>query len=143
MATFIYKDGDSKQDVTITIDNVKRIDEDSPWIGMDFSVETPDFTYSKSISIDDFELEDLSKTFERFINGEIKNYYTWNHIEDDIEILFLPQEDQVTLKISFGSFNTHFSGFFLDLFGKGEYLRFYTFVKETLEEVQEQNLIKS
>lgn len=118
-------------------------DENSPWIGMDFSIETPEFAYNKSISIDDFELEDLSKTFERFINGEIKNYYTWNHIEDDIEILFLPQEDQVTLKISFGSFNTHFSGFFLDLFGKGEYLRFYTFVKETLKEVQEQNLIKS
>lgn len=110
---------------------------------MDFSIETPEFAYNKSISIDDFELEDLSKTFERFINGEIKNYYTWNHIEDDIEILFLPQEDQVTLKISFGSFNTHFSGFFLDLFEKGEYLRFYTFIKETLEEVQEQNLIKS
>ena len=103
MATFIYKDGDFKQDIIITIDNVKRIDENSPWIGMDFSIETPEFTYSKSISIDDDELEDLLETFEQFINGEIKNYYTWNHIEDDIEILFLPQEDQVTLKISFGS----------------------------------------
>ena len=39
MATFIYKDGDSKQDIIITIDNVKRIDENSPWIGMDFSID--------------------------------------------------------------------------------------------------------
>ncbi len=133
MATFIYKDGDSKQDVTITIDNVKRIDESSPWIGMDFSIEAPDFVYHKPISIDDDELKDLLETFERFINGEIKDYYNWSHIEGDIEILFLPKEDQVTLKISFVSFNTHFSGFFLDLFGKGEYLRFYTFIKETLK----------
>ena len=133
MATFIYKDGDSKQDVTTTIDNVKRIDESSPWIGMDFSIEAPDFVYHKPISIDDDELKDLLETFERFINGEIKDYYNWSHIEGDIEILFLPKEDQVTLKISFVSFNTHFSGFFLDLFGKGEYLRFYTFIKETLK----------
>ena len=47
MATFIYKDGDSKQDIIITIDNVKRIDENSPWIGMDFSIETPEFAYNK------------------------------------------------------------------------------------------------
>ena len=143
MATFIYKDGDTKQDIIITMDNVKRIDENSPWIGMDFSIETPDFAYHKPISIDDDELEDLLETFEQFINGEITDYQNWSHIEGNIEILFLPQEDQATLKISFGSFNTHFSGFFLDLFGKGEYLRFYTFIKETLEEVQEQNLIKS
>ena len=143
MARFIYKDGDTKQDIIITIDNVKRIDENSPWIGMDFSIETPEFAYNKSISIDDDELKDLLETFELFINDEIKDYHNWDHIEDDIEILFLPQEDQVTLKISFGSFNTHFSGFFLDLFEKGEYLRFYTFIKETLEEVQEQNFIRS
>ena len=41
LVTFIYKDGDSKQNIIITIDNVKRIDENSPWIGMDFSIETP------------------------------------------------------------------------------------------------------
>ena len=57
MVTFIYKDGDSKQNIIITIDNVKRIDENSPWIGMDFSIETPDFAYHKPISIDDDELE--------------------------------------------------------------------------------------
>jgi hypothetical protein len=135
MATFIYKDGDSKQDVTITIDNVKRIDEDSPWIGMDFSVETPDFTYSKSISIDDFELEDLSKTFERFINGEIKDYYIWNHIEDDIEILFLPKEDQVTIKVSFVSFCVYSNGFFLDLYSSEEYMRFHAFIKEAVKDI--------
>lgn len=143
MATFIYKDGDSKQDIIITIDNVKRIDENSPWIGMDFSIETPEFAYNKSISIDDDELKDLLETFELFINDEIKGYYNWSHIEGDIEILFLPCEDQITIKISFISFNTHFSGFFLDLYGRDEYMRFYAFIKETLEEVQEQNLIKS
>ena len=133
MATFIYKDGGSKQDITITIDNVKRIDENSPWIGMDFSVETPDFTYHKSISIDDDELEDLLETFEQFIDGEIKDYQNWDHIEGDIEILFLPQEGQVTVKVSFVSFNTHFSGFFLDLYGRDEYMRFYAFIKEVLK----------
>lgn len=133
MATFIYKDGDIKQDVTITIDNVKRMDEDSPWIGMDFSIETPEFTYNKSISIDDDELKDLLETFELFINDEIKDYYTWNHIENGIEIQFLPQEDQVTIKFSFVSFSTHFSGFFLDLFGRDEYMKFYAFIKEVLK----------
>ena len=63
-------------------------------------------------------------------------YQNRDHIEGDIEILFLPQEDQVTLKISFVSFNAHFSGFFLDLFGRDEYKRFYIFLWEALKEVK-------
>ena len=88
MLKYTYEDGEPETDIVFTIDDVYRFDDQGPWIIMNLSVKTKEFSYHKTLSIDDYEIKDLAETILRFIKGEMKGFYEWFHIEGDIEIYF-------------------------------------------------------
>jgi len=135
---YIYEDGEPT-DFRLTFDiknytEVKRSDDQH--VDVDIIIENRDFTYKTTASIDDFELEDLARTFLRFRNGEIKEFYEWDHIEGDVNFLFVPSMNEVYLKVFYGYPGTHMSGFFIDLYDEDEYMRFYDYLRSVISQCE-------
>jgi len=130
---FIFIDGE-ENDIKISFDIQNWKDAHhgkwGPQVDIDLQIETKVFRYKKQVSIDDYELIDLVNTIFRFSRGEIKEYYEWDHIEQDIEVLFNPKDDAIRILIHFTPSITHLSGFYFELWGKDEYMDFYKYLYE-------------
>lgn len=128
---FIYEDGEPADFRFIfDIKNYSEVKRNMELhVDVDIIIETSRFTYRKCASIDGFELEDLKKTFLEFRNGIIKNQYEWEHTEGDVVFLFDPKMNEVDLKIYYEHPGTHMSGFFIEMYGEDEYMKFYDYLK--------------
>ena len=132
---YIFEDGEPT-DLKMTFDiknyaEVKRTNDIH--VDIDLIIEAKEFSYKKWVSIDDVELEDLAKTFKQFIDGQIKEYYVWDHAEYDVEFHFDPKMDEVMLKAWYDYPGTHCSGFFFDLYDE-EYRKFYEYLDSVIND---------
>ena len=134
---YIFKDGE-KEDVIISFDILNWQDAHhgrwGPLVDINLQIEAKDCSYTKYISIYDYELIDLAETILKFSRKEIKEYYEWDHIEQDIEVLFNPKDDTIRMLIHFTPSTTHLSGFYFELWGLYEYMDFYKYLFEVINE---------